>query len=294
MKRHIRVGSRDSKLAVAQTMLVLDEIKKANPEVELELITMKTTGDKILDRNLDKIGGKGLFVKELDKALLDGKIDIAIHSLKDLPMQINPDIPIVGYSKREDARDVMIIKSGCENDFDKGIIGTSSKRREIQLKRLYPNASFKGIRGNVQTRLNKLETQDYSSTVLAMAGLKRLDMTNCISRVFEVDEVIPACGQGILAIQARRDMDCSFLENVVDNNSCIVATAERAFTCSLDGGCSSPIACYGEIQGEELVLRGLYYNEEKDEYCTGIKTGNISEAEKIGEELAFELKSKEC
>lgn len=291
MKKHIRVGSRDSKLAIAQTMLVLDEIKKANPDVELELITIKTTGDKILDRSLDKIGGKGLFVKELDKALLDGKIDIAIHSLKDLPMQVNPDIPVVGYSKREDARDVMIIKAGCENSFESGIIGTSSKRREIQLQKMYPNAKFKGIRGNVQTRLNKLETQDYCATVLAMAGLKRLGMTNCISRVFEVDEVIPACGQGILAIQARRDMDCSFLENVIDNNSYIAATAERAFTATLDGGCSSPIAAYAKIQGQDLVLRGLYYNEETKEYYTGIKKGNVNEAQKIGEKLAFELKN---
>ena len=156
---------------------------------------------------------------------------------------------------------------------------------------MYPNAKFKGIRGNVQTRLNKLETQDYCATVLAMAGLKRLGMTNCISRVFEVDEVIPACGQGILAIQARRDMDCSFLENVIDNNSYIAATAERAFTATLDGGCSSPIAAYAKIQGQDLVLRGLYYNEETKEYYTGIKKGNVNEAQKIGEKLAFELKN---
>ena len=163
-KLHIRVGSRDSRLAIAQTMLVLDEVKKHNPDIEFELITMKTTGDKILDRNLDKIGGKGLFVKELDRALVEGKVDITIHSLKDLPMEVNPKLPVIGYFKREDAKDALIIKPGCEESFQNGIIGTSSNRRMVQLKKLYPGAQFKGIRGNVQTRMNKLKTQDYSGS----------------------------------------------------------------------------------------------------------------------------------
>lgn len=291
-KLHIRVGSRDSRLAIAQTMLVLDEVKKHNSDIEFELITMKTTGDKILDRNLDKIGGKGLFVKELDRALVDGKVDITIHSLKDLPMEVNPKLPVIGYFKREDAKDALIIKPGCEESFQNGIIGTSSNRRMVQLKKLYPGAQFKGIRGNVQTRMNKLKTQDYSATVLAMAGLKRLGLESCADRVFEPDELIPAAGQGILAIQGREGGDYSYMECVFDKNAEYEAMAERAFTKALNGGCSSPIAAYSYISGDTITLRGLYYDEVSDDYCTGVKTGLCKDAVHIGEELAMELKGK--
>ena len=291
-KLHIRVGSRDSRLAIAQTMLVLDEVKKHNSDIEFELITMKTTGDKILDRNLDKIGGKGLFVKELDRALVEGKVDITIHSLKDLPMEVNPKLPVIGYFKREDAKDALIIKPGCEESFQNGIIGTSSNRRMVQLKKLYPGAQFKGIRGNVQTRMNKLKTQDYSATVLAMAGLKRLGLESCADRVFEPDELIPAAGQGILAIQGREGVDYSYMECVFDKNAEYEAMAERAFTKALNGGCSSPIAAYSYISGDTITLRGLYYDEVSDDYCTGVKTGLCKDAVHIGEELAMELKGK--
>ena len=174
MKKTVRIGSRDSKLAVIQSEIVINAIKKKHPQIEIELVTMKTTGDKILDRNLDKIGGKGLFVKELDKALAEGKIDFSVHSLKDLPMEINNDLPIIGFSEREDPRDALLLKKGVELPLESGVVGSSSKRRIIQLKKWYPNIEFKGIRGNVQTRLRKLEEEDYVATVLAAAGLIRL------------------------------------------------------------------------------------------------------------------------
>lgn len=289
LKRVIRVGSRDSKLAVQQTKIVLDEIRKAHPEIIFELVTMKTTGDKILDRNLDEIGGKGLFVKELDDALLEGKIDFSVHSLKDLPMEISSDIPLIGFSRREDPRDALILKKGVEIDFETGCIGTSSRRRMEQLKKLYPKAEFRGIRGNVQTRLRKLEEEDYAATILAVAGLKRIGMEDCIGRIFSVEEMIPAAGQGILAFQGRKGEDYSYLTSACSKESQYAATAERSFVKYLDGGCSSPIAAYAVIKGQELKLRGLYYHEPAGEYSVKEKMGTILEAEKLGCELAKEL-----
>lgn len=288
--RKIKVGSRDSRLAVAQTELMLDAIKEKHPDIEFELITMKTTGDKILDRNLDQIGGKGLFVRELDKALLEKRVDLTIHSLKDLPIEIAEEIPLVGFSKREDPRDVLLLKEEIAYGDITGCIGTSSRRRMEQLKKLYPNASFRGIRGNVQTRLRKLEEEDYAATVLAKAGLSRLGMDSCVGRVFSVEEMIPAAGQGILAIQGRRGEDYSFLEDVCSKESAYMATAERAFVRFLDGGCSSPIAAYASISGKVLTLRGLYFHEPAQDYSVGEKSGLVTEAEEIGIALAKELK----
>jgi len=289
MKKIVRVGSRDSKLAVRQTLLALEGVKEVHPEIEFELVTMKTTGDKILDRNLDQIGGKGLFVKELDKALSEGRVDITVHSLKDLPMELPEELPLIGYSKREDARDVVLVKKGREQDFDYGCIGTSSRRRMEQLKKLYPNATFRGIRGNVQTRLRKLEEEDYTATILAKAGLARLGMEDCITKTFSVEEVIPAAGQGIVAFQGRKGEDYSYLECVCDKASFYAATAERSFVKYLDGGCSSPIAAYASVNGEKISLRGLYYHEPAEDFSVGVKEGNVADAEQIGVALAQEL-----
>lgn len=292
MKKILRVGSRDSKLAVAQTEIILNDIRKAHPEMEIQLITMKTTGDKILDRNLDQIGGKGLFVKELDKALLEHRIDLSIHSLKDLPMEINQDLPLVGLSKREDPRDVLILKPGGSLDVAKGCIGTSSRRRMEQLKKLYPQASFRGIRGNVQTRLRKLKEEEYGAIVLAKAGLVRLHMEDCADRVFSIEEMIPAAGQGILALQGRKGEDYRFLSCVCSRESQYAAAAERSFVRFLGGGCSSPIAAYASVAGKMLTLRGLYYHEPAQDYCVGTKSGSVYEAEKIGTCLAQELRAQ--
>lgn len=292
MKKIVRVGSRDSRLAVKQTWLALEGVKEAHPEIEFELVTMKTTGDKILDRNLDQIGGKGLFVKELDKALSDGRVDITVHSLKDLPMELPEELPLVGYSKREDPRDVVLVKKGREQDFAYGCIGTSSRRRMEQLKKLYPNATFRGIRGNVQTRLRKLEEEDYTATILAKAGLVRLGMEDCITKTFSVEEVIPAAGQGIVAFQGRKGEDYSYLDCVCDKASFYAATAERSFVKCLDGGCSSPIAAYASVNGEKISLRGLYYHEPAEDFSVGVKEGNVVDAEQIGVALAQELVKK--
>lgn len=290
MDKVIKVGSRDSTLAVAQTMILLNEMKFKNPDIKFELVTMKTTGDKILNRNLYDIGGKGLFVKELDRALLDRRVDIVIHSLKDLPLEIDKDLPLIGFSKRADPRDVIVYKKNLQNNIN--CIGTSSKRRMVQLKKLYPDTVFKGIRGNVQTRLNKLENEDYDAIVLAMAGLLRLGIKNCVSRIFSTDEVIPAAGQGILAVQGRRDMNYSFVDCIKSDSSFYAAAAERSFVKTLGGSCSSPIAAYAEVISGNIKLKGLYFNEEIGSYVTGIKSGRKEDAKKIGEELALELKKR--
>ncbi|QAT44075.1 hydroxymethylbilane synthase [Aminipila luticellarii] len=288
--RKIIVGSRDSKLAVAQSKLIMAQIAKAHPELELELVTMKTTGDLILDKRLDQIGGKGLFVKELDKALLEGRIDISVHSLKDLPMETSPELPLVAFSGRENPLDVLVYPEGASCADQKLPLGTSSLRRELQVKEIYPDWRVESVRGNLQTRLSKLDSGQYGAIILAYAGIARLGLKNRISRVFTADEVIPSAGQGIIAVQGRAEEDYSFLDCVNDKNSEMCAKAERAFVTYLDGGCSSPIGAFAEISGDEILIRGLYYNEETKEYHKGRETGKISDGEMLAVTLAKRLK----
>ena len=194
----IRIGTRSSTLAVIQAQLVADHLIARGQEAQLVRLT--TTGDRILDRTLDKVGGKGLFVRELDAALLEGRTDLSVHSLKDVPMVLPEQLPLLGFSRREDPRDALILPEGVtELDFSKPV-GCSSSRRILQLKQLFPRANFVPIRGNVQTRLRKLDEGGFCATILAVAGLKRLGLEKRISRIFETDELIPAAGQGILAI----------------------------------------------------------------------------------------------
>ncbi len=260
----IRVGSRESRLAVIQAQMLIDSIKANNPEVETELVTMKTKGDIILDRTLDKVGGKGLFVKELEKALLDGRIDLIVHSFKDMPMEVDERIPVTAVSKRELPNDVLILAKGqAELDFSKPI-GCSSLRRKLQLEKLFPECTVKSVRGNVLTRLDKLDSGEYGALVLAYAGVKRLGLEDRISRIFTTDEIMPAACQGILAIQTRKDFDVSLLGDFADKESMIISSAERSLIKELDGGCSSPFAAYAELSdGGMLTLHGLYSNADK-------------------------------
>lgn len=291
MGRKIIVGSRESRLAVAQSRIVIDEIHKFHPELELELVTMKTTGDKILDRTLDKVGGKGLFVKELDQALLEGRVDITVHSLKDMPMEISPELPLAAFSRRADPRDALILPLGGASLNTEKPIGCSSARRILQLGALLPEMTTKSVRGNVITRLSKLDAGEFSALVLAHAGLLRLELESRVSRVFSVEEMIPAAGQGILAVQTRAGEDMSFLDCVDDLDSRIAAAAERAFVRALDGGCSSPIAAYATISGTEIKLSGLYCGED-EKYKTGSIAGDVAQAQQLGEALAARLGGK--
>lgn len=287
--RKIRVGSRESKLAVIQSNLIINEIKKYHNNLEFELVTMKTTGDIILNKRLDKIGGKGLFVKEIDKALIEDKIDISVHSLKDMPMEISEDIPITAFSKRENPKDVLVLPDNINSFDENGIIGSSSERRILQLKQIFKKAEFKNIRGNVITRLEKLNKENYDCIVLAYAGLKRLNIENKINRIFSTDEIIPAAGQGIIAVQARKDFDCSFLECINNKKSEYEALSERAFIKTIGGGCSSPSAAHAIVKGNEIKISGIYFDENKKVFFKDFMVGNINEAEKIGTILAENL-----
>ncbi len=270
----IVIGSRESALAMVQSRMVESYIKEHAPNVKVSILPMKTTGDKILDRKLEDIGGKGLFVKELDLALKDGRSDLSVHSLKDLPMEVDPTLPVICFSKREDPRDALVLPEGVSveefmnSDFTKPI-GTSSKRRILQLKKLFPKATFESVRGNLQTRLRKLDEGQYSAIILAAAGLKRMGLGHRISKYFEVEEIIPAAGQGILAIQGKEGMDYSFLAGFEDERGEAAALAERAFVTALDGGCTSPIAAHLRFEGEEAILQGFYCDEEIDQTVTG-------------------------
>ena len=292
MQKTVRIGSRESLLAVRQAEIIRDQILRLCPEMEVEIVTMKTTGDKILDKSLAKIGGKGLFVKELDRALMDGRIDIAVHSLKDVPMEENPDFPILACGRREDPRDVLLLKPGLHKLPEDGVVGTSSSRRMIQMKRLFPGCSFRGIRGNVQTRLRKLETEGYDGTLLAAAGLNRLDMAHVIGKYFSVDEIIPAAGQGILAVQGRKDARWEWLDQINDRDARAAAEAERQFIRAVGGDCTSPCAAHAQIHGSELKLTGLYYRENSEDYATDTIISEISKARQAGEELAQKMMSR--
>ena len=269
-------------------------IAAAEPEAELELVTMKTTGDKILDKTLDKIGGKGLFVRELDQALRDGRADFTVHSLKDMPMQVPEDLPLAAFSSREDSRDVLVLPEGVtELDVSKPI-GCSTRRRQLQLKLLFPDMDIQPVRGNVQTRLTKLEAGQFSALVLAAAGLKRLGLEGRISRYFTTEEILPAAGQGILVVQTRRGMDTQCLRLVQDEKTACCAKAERAFVRALDGGCSSPVAAHAVVEGEKLTLTGFYVSEDERIQRKGSISGGVAEAETLGSTLARILKEGEC
>lgn len=291
MKR-ICVGSRESRLAVIQSEMVMEYLKRECPGAEVSLLTMKTTGDKILDRTLDKIGGKGLFVKELDKALLDKRSDLSVHSLKDMPVETPKELPIVAFSRREDPRDVLVLPKGVEKRDTEKPVGCSSQRRIIQLRELFPDAEFKSVRGNVLTRLKKLDDGEYGALILAAAGLKRLGLEDRISAYFDPEQMIPAAGQGILAVQGREGEDYSYLENYADREGTYAALCERAFVRYLDGGCSSPVAAHAIVDGDRIHLLGLYYQESTGKYKKGTLDGSVEEAEELGIRLAEKLKKE--
>lgn len=287
----ITVGSRESALAVIQSEIVMAAIRKAHPELTLELLTMKTTGDKILDRTLDKVGGKGLFVKELSAALREGRVDLTVHSCKDLPMEEDPDLPLTAFSRREDPRDVLVLPQGqTEIDFSKPV-GCASLRRTLQFQALYPQAQVAPVRGNVPTRLRKLDEGQFSALILAGAGLRRLGLEERICRTFSPEEMLPAAGQGILAVQTRADFDLSLLACVDDPDSRDCARSERSFVRTLDGGCSSPVAAYAAVAGSTITIEGIYADEANRLY-RGKVSGPREQGPALAAELALQLKEE--
>ena len=281
----IKVGSRDSRLAVVQA----EEVCRALGDCAL--VTMKTTGDRILDRTLDQVGGKGLFVKELDRALADGRVDLTVHSLKDVPMEQPEGLPLVAFTKREDARDALVLPQSGVWDKSKPI-GCSSARRRVQLAALFPEIEVGPVRGNVLTRLDKLDRGEYGALVLAAAGLHRLGLQARINRYFSPEEIIPAAGQGILAVQSREGELTEQVQKLDDRDARDCALAERTFVKTLGGGCFAPVAAYAETEGEYLHLRGLYVTEDERAHARGAVTGRRTEAAALGRTLALQLQKQ--
>ena len=267
----------------------MDALRALDPTLELELVTMTTTGDRILDRTLEQIGGKGLFVRELDRALLAGEADLCVHSLKDLPMEQHPDLPIAAYFRREDPRDALVLRRDLTELPEHALIGTASKRRALQIAQMYPNAEIKPVRGNVQTRLAKLDGGDYDALILAAAGLRRCGLTERVSAYLDPETFLPAAGQGILAVQVRPGLDLPLLSALDDHEARTCALAERAFTAALEGGCTAPTCAYATLDGDRLRLRGLYQTE-TGALRRGERSGSAADAVTLGRALAAELR----
>jgi len=291
MSKIVRIGTRESKLAVVQAELVGAAIRNFDPGIVIKLVKIKTTGDIIQDRSLDKIGGKGLFIKELDIALQDGKVDICVHSYKDMPAEDNPEYPVVAVSPREDARDVLILPIGADQIDPSKPTGCSSKRRQVQFNKLYPGQALALIRGNVITRLEKLDRGEYSALTLAAAGIKRLGLWERCNRVFTPEEMLPSACQGILAIQGYKNGDYTYLEHYNNQDALDASKAERAFIRRLDCGCGAPVGAYAQTSGNELRLRVMVASEDgvihRDE-----ASGNREDSEKLGVVLAEKMLEK--
>jgi hydroxymethylbilane synthase len=292
----IKIGTRGSQLALWQSGWVKSVLEKKIPPIPIELIIIKTEGDKILDVPLAKVGGKGLFVKEIEQALLARRIDIAVHSMKDMPADIPPGLSIGAIPEREDPADVLISRRGLRfNELAAGsIIGTSSLRRSAQLRHARPDMVMRPIRGNLDTRLKKLESENFDALVLAAAGVKRLNLEHKITEYLDPEIVLPAIGQGALCIEIRKD-DASIVPLVapLDHGPTrTIVTGERAFLNRLQGGCQVPIAGHGRISGNRFILTGLVAEIDGARVIKGVKSGPPDSAEATGIELAEELLSR--
>ena len=257
------VGTRGSNLALVQTNWVVDQLKKENPEVEFEVKIIKTKGDLIKDLALDKIGDKGLFVKEIEKSLLDGEIDMAVHSMKDMPSYLPEGLKFAHSPKREDPRDALIFKEGYKSldDLPQGArIGTGSKRRKYQLLKHRPDLEIVNIRGNIETRIKKIETEKLDGVVLAASGLRRAGLDDKIDYYIPTDIMLPAPAQGILALEIREDDKETekIIDSIKDDITKIQIDAERGFLIGVNGSCHIPMGAYCEIEGEKITLTGLY------------------------------------
>ena len=238
------------------------------------------------------MGGKGLFTKELEQALFAGEIDLIVHSMKDVPMQVDGLIPLVGVTAREDPRDALVLPAGASRMDAGRPVGCSSRRRAIQLLALHPEWTVESVRGNVQTRLRKLDEGQFGALVLAAAGLKRLGLEARVSACFSPEEMLPAACQGILALQARADFDRSLLSGAADGETWQIAAAERSFVRALDGGCTSPVAAHAVVTGGVMTLTGLYVENDDQTTHRDSISGPPESGAQMGLELAQAMKER--
>jgi len=296
MPSELKIGTRGSQLALFQANWVKEQLGEAHPDFNVTLIKIKTTGDKIQDVPLAKIGGKGLFVKEIEESLLQKKIDLAVHSIKDVPTEFPQGLHLSVITKREDPRDVFISRDGrALKDLHRGAkIGTSSLRRQAQLLHFRNDLEFIPLRGNLDTRLKKLKTMNLDGIVLALAGVKRLGLEERITEVIPANISLPAIGQGALGIETRiddREVE-SQIRFLNDRDSSIAVTAERAFLKKLEGGCQVPLAAYARPVGSTLSMDGLVGSTDGKRLIKHHVEGPIEHAESIGIELAQILLDK--
>lgn len=290
------IATRESPLALWQTKFVQSLLNRKYPQMDVELLGMTTKGDKILDVTLSKIGGKGLFVKELEAAMLNNLADLAVHSLKDVPMTLPEEFELAAVLKREDPRDAFV--SPKYKNLDEmpagSIVGTASLRRELMVRSRYPHLVVKTIRGNVGTRLAKLDNEEFDAVVMATAGLKRLGLTDRIREIIPADISLPSPGQGAIGIEIRKNDKVT--EEVVsflnDRETRLCTTAERAVSKALGGSCQVPLAAYATIDDGKMHLRALVGNHKTGEFVTAEIVGDCNEPEKNAEEVLTILRAR--
>lgn len=295
----VRIGSRKSQLALVQTYWVQEELQKKFPDITFEVHTMSTQGDKILDVALAKIGDKGLFTKELELGMLQNETDLAVHSLKDLPTNLPEGLVLGCVTERENPADALVVHEKLKDKQletlpEGAVIGTSSLRRLAQLRYHFPHLEFKDVRGNLNTRLAKLDAGEYDALILAFAGLHRLGMSDRIHQVIPPEVSLHAVGQGALGIECRAGDNnilnlLNSLEHTATAQRCY---AERAFLRELEGGCQVPIGVNTQIEGEQLTLTGLVASLDGKKLVKDIITGATADAEQIGIELAQKLRKQ--
>ena len=292
LRNHVRIGSRRSKLALAQSRSVVAQLSRIHPDLKIELIEISTTGDRNWEIPLEKFGSEGIFIKELEEALLAEKIDLAVHSLKDMPVLIPAELRLAAVTERADPRDVLISRSGKLAELPKGArIGTGSPRRAIQLLEQRPDLQIGGLRGNIETRLKRVSPDGFDGIVMAAAALIRLGLEGRITEYLPSETFIPAVGQGALGIEIRAS-DTKIAELATSLN-CEPAwqevTAERVFLKLLGGGCRAPIAALGRVKGGSLKLCGMVSDSKGTQVLRAEAEGMASEPDGIGDELARRL-----
>ena len=296
MNKTIKIATRKSPLALWQAEHVSARLREAHAGLKVELVKMVTQGDKILDTPLAKVGGKGLFVKELEVGLLEGDADIAVHSIKDVPVELPDGLHMPVILDREDPRDAFVSNTyKCFADLPQGAcVGTSSLRRQSQLLAKRPDLIIKDLRGNVGTRLQKLDDGHYDAIILASAGLTRLGLNQRIAEYMATDLSLPAIGQGAIGIECRNnDSEIESLIAVLNHaDSAVCVRAERAMNHRLEGGCQVPIGGHATLAGDTLTLRGLVARSDGSEIISGSVSGHRDDAEKLGIELANDLLSR--
>lgn len=289
----IILGTRGSQLARWQTSWVAEQLRARAPNIEIVIETIATQGDRVLDTPLSQVNDKGVFTREIETALIERRIDAAIHALKDLPTDLPDGLTLAAIGEREDVRDALVsrLNLGLEVLPHGARVGTSSLRRAAQLRAHRPDLNIVDIRGNVDTRLRKSLTDEYDAIVVAVAGLVRLGFVGRIAEYLSLDVMLPAPGQGALAVETRADdAHTRALVALLDHTPTHAATnAERAFLRALGGGCRTPIAAYAQVNGDALRLRGLIANEDGTNVRRGVVNGDARDAESLGEKLAHEL-----